>query len=56
MIKKEQEDFGKLRDRVERKRQEIQGLSDGVSDLYKHQSTIFTMADCGLRSSIQPRL
>ena len=52
IIKKEQEDFGKLRDRIERKRQEIQGLSDGVSDLYTHQSTAFTVADTGLRSFI----
>lgn len=56
MIKNEQEHFGKLRDRVERKRQEIQGLSEGVSALYTHQSTAFTVADCGLYSSIQPRL
>ncbi|KAI4219400.1 MAG: hypothetical protein L6R36_008349 [Xanthoria steineri] len=30
-ITKYQESFGKIRDRIERKRQEVQGLSDGVS-------------------------
>ena len=33
LIEENQKSFGKLRDRVERKRQEIQGLSDGVGHL-----------------------
>lgn len=34
-----QEKFGKIRDRIERKRQEVQGLSDGVSQ-YKVDTNI----------------
>lgn len=34
MIKEFQDKFEKLRDRIERKRQEIQSLSDGVGHLH----------------------
>ena len=43
MMKKLQETFGILRDRIERKRQEIQGLRDGV----RHPTPNSIFSGCG---------
>lgn len=40
-----QEKFGTLRDRIERKRQEVQSLSDGVSCLESRRLLLLAAAD-----------
>ncbi|KAL8675811.1 MAG: hypothetical protein Q9224_007376 [Gallowayella concinna] len=48
-----QEKFGKLRERIERERQEVQSLSDGVSGLDLLPSGVFAYADKKGYSSFQ---
>ena len=54
-ITKYQESFGKIRDRIERKRQEVQGLSDGVSQTQVDRTkSRFPVADRNGYSSSPP--